>query len=216
MYFFQSWLIDWLIGRCYRRESAGESSMNTRMPPVPPPCEVSLAVVATPLPSRGAMEWLVGEWASAIGLIMLSGGMVRKIPLFRLISVEKKVGYKAASLSWDGIKGVLMASKGLQMDVYPLRSTTTEAKFGQALESGQRRFPSFEVGHAGSTSSPATFFLFFSFCNSHSTENISFWIFLLMNGNGINLDRNDITHRISRISYRAWLKIKIILLHQRK
>ena len=39
---------------------------------------------------------------------------------------------------------------------------------------GPRRFPSFsQVGHADSTSRPATFLLFFlTFCSSHSMENV--------------------------------------------
>ena len=66
----------------------------------------------------------------------------------------------------------------------------------------------------GSTSSPATFFFFFSnFCKSHSAEKIILNI-LLMNDCGINLDkRNDFAHRISRISYRSWLKTKSTLLY---
>ena len=86
------------------------------------------------------------------------------------------------------------------MGVYFPRSATAEAKFGQAIENGPRRFPQFWSEIFGFDFQILPLFFFFStFCNSHSMESV-FFDTLLMNDYGSSLDQeNDIAHRISRI-----------------
>ena len=80
------------------------------------------------------------------------------------------------------------------MGVYFPRSTTTKAKFGQVLENGPRRLPKFWSGICGfDFQSYHFFFLFSTFCSSHSTENV-FLNTLSMNDCKIILDEEMPSH----------------------
>ena len=94
--------------------------------------------------------------------------------------------YKVASLGWD--RGVAMASKGLQMGVTFLAVRRQKPKSDRLLQMVRVDFLNFEVEHAGSTSSPATFFSFF-------------FNFLQQPFNGEHFFEYFINERNSRTSY---------------
>ena len=171
------------------------------------------------------MQFLIcGMWKNELDLFKLTFlwvGQVTVISWSRCIKhiylkscrhkAQRSVPELRRYLSWD--RGVPMASKGLPMGVCFPRSTTAEAKFGQAPENGPRRFRRCLKWDVQVRLRLLSLFSFFpsTFCNSHSTENV-FLNTLLMNDYGINLDEEMISHIAFQESvFGSWLQIKILL-----